>query len=440
MTARRDTTLLMMFFFVSVFIQNATVSIGSVQIGFIIVPVVLFGVQVLRGRIALVKSGHFWALGLFLGYVFLRAFASPKFGEALVVLVYFGLDATVLLMCYTFVIYARETGQENRVVLSVNALMMASVLIYLYLYARYDVASLAENYDFLREDNIRLAGSFWDIKGYTQVEGEILRFNGFYYDPNAWGLYTFVALYLIAMMKLSQPRRVGFRSYLSYVPALLSGLFTFSRAIMLGLLMVGVAVLLNAFVHNPRQGLRLLLGTVLGLAVVMFWLVPLLYGDSVTETLLVNKTTADLDVNVVARPLIWQSYLTIFSNWPIEKLLFGVGLNRLFYEDVGFFMATHNFVLQLTAVLGLTGLALHLWMSVYLGRLIAWMRRQLPADRLRYGVSMSFLIGTLFICFFIDPLYQFPYWMFSGITLGMIRHDQVRKLAGREVMSETVNN
>ncbi len=445
MTARRDTTLLMMFFFVSVFIQNATVSIGTVQIGFFIVPVGLFIAQVVRGRLPLVKTRHFWVLGLFLGYVVLRTATSPNFGEALVVLVYLSLDAMVLLMCYTFVLYARETGQESRIILSINALMTVSILIYLYLYVRYDPAELAENFELLREENIRLSGSFWDVKSYTQVEGTVLRFNGFYYDPNAWGLYSFTGLYIVTILKLSQTPALTqpfslawLRGYLPFVPSVLSALFTFSRGTMLGLLMVCVAVLLNVFANNPRQGLRLLLGTLVALGLVTFGLVPLLFGDSVLETLLINKTTGDLDADTLARPLIWRTYLGIFADWPIYKLLFGVGMNRRFYEDVGFFMATHNYVLQLAAMLGLVGLGLHVLMCAYLARLLAWARRQFPAHRLRYGIGLSFLLGILLISFFIDPLYQFPFWMYSGVTFGMIQHDQFRNVSRPETQHRLV--
>ena len=435
MKARRDTTLLAGFFFVSVFIQNATFTIGTVQIGFILVPVVWFAVYFFRRRIGIVPTPYFWVSFLFLGYSVFRTFTSPHLGEALIVLVYLGLDFVVMFMTYAFTMYVRHNNLERVVILSVNGLMLVSACIYLYLYFNYDANTLAVNYEGMRQDNIRKVGSFWNVMTYATAEGDVLRFNGFYLDPNNWGLYAFTGLYFVTMMKLCEPAKplnqraswlTNAFGHWEYLPAVLSCLFTFSRGVMLGLVVVALSVLVGAFRSNPRLGLRLLVGTGLGFGLIVLWIVPVLYGDSVLETLIINKTTGDLDQTSVARPFVWQTYLIIFSNWPGIQLLFGLGLNRAFHEDVGFFMATHNYMMQLIAMMGLIGLALHLYMSAYLAYLIRAGRRLFTTAGFRYSIKMSFLVGVLLICFFIDTLYHFPFWMYSGMTIGLIQYDQLQ--------------
>lgn len=432
MKARRDTTLLTGFFFASVFIQNATFSVGTVQIGFILVPVVLFAFFFFRRRIGFVPTPYFRVSFIFLGYALIRTFTSPHLSEALVVLVYLGLDFVVMFMTYAFTVYVRYHRLEHVVILSVNGLMLVGVLIYLYLYSNYDPLTIATNFEAMRQENIRKAGSFWDVMSYASAEGDVLRFNGFYLDPNNWGLYAFTGLYFVTVMKLCLDAEKtppywlrGTFGYLAYLPTLLSCLFTFSRGVMLGLVVVGVSVLVSAFRSNPRLGLRLLVGTTIGFAGLALWLVPLLYGDSVLETLLINKTTGDLDQTSIARPFVWQTYLMIFSNWSGIQLLFGVGMSRVFYEDVGFFMATHNYIMQILAMMGLVGLSLHLYMSYYLALIIRAGQGMFRSARFRYGIKFSFLVGTLLISFFIDPLYQLPFWMFSGMTIGLVQYDQL---------------
>lgn len=417
---------LMIVFFVSLFVQNATFTVGSVQIGFFIVPLLLFVLRVLSGKLRVVLTPRFRVAGLFLAYAVVRAFTSPHVGEALVVLVYFALDFLVMVACCTFVVYALQHHRERVIVGAVNALMGVSVLIYLYLFARYDVNTLLHNFVDLRDTGagIRANASFFDVMSYTTVEGSVLRFNGFYLDPNYWGMYAMVGLYMVVILSLRRRPGEGGRGwYLRFAPPLLSGLFTFSRGFIVSLMVVLLTVTAFTLVSNPRQAVGLLLRVAGAGLLLVLVLLPTLYDDAMLANLFIEKTQGDIAQTSIARPFVWLTYLTIFANWSAFNLLFGVGLNRLFYEDVGFFMATHNFVLQLVAMLGLVGLALHACMSVYLARLASWARRRFADERLTYAVNLSFLAGLLLVFLFIDPLYHFPYWIYSGVTLGLVETD-----------------
>lgn len=421
---------LMALFFASLFIQNATFTIGSVQVGFFIVPVLLFVLRVLSGKLRVVVTSRFRVAGVFLVYAVVRAFTSPHVGEALVVLVYFALDFLVMAACCTFVVYALQNHRERVIVGAINALMGVSVLIYLYLFVRYDANTLLYNFVDLRDTGagIRANASFFDLMSYTTVENNILRYNGFYLDPNYWGMYALVGLYVVVILSLYRHRsgESGRGWYLSFAPPLLSGLFTFSRGFIVSVMIVLVAVTAFTLVNDPRRAVGFLLRVAGGVLILVVGLLPILYDDALLTGLFIDKTQGDIDQTSIARPFVWLTYLTIFANWPAVRLLFGVGLSRTFYEDVGFFMATHNFVMQLVAMLGLVGLALHAYMSIYLARLAGWARRRFADGRLTYAVNLSFLAGLLMVFLFIDPLYHFPFWVYSGVTIALVETDWLK--------------
>jgi hypothetical protein len=427
MTPSRLNDGLMALFFVSLFIQNATFSVGSVQVGFFIIPALLVVGRALQGKLRVVLTPRFRVAGVFLAYAVVRAFTSPHVGEALVVLVYFALDFLVMVACCTFVVYALRHRRERFIVGPINVLMGASVLIYLYLFASFDANTILYNFVELRDTGagIRANASFFDLLSYSTVESGVLRFNGFYLDPNYWGMYAMTALYVVVVLSLHGHRtgEGGRWWYLRFAPPLLSGLFTFSRGFIVSLLVVVLTITAFTLINNPRQAIGLLLRVGAAVVVLAAVLLPTLYDDSLLTALFIEKTQGDIDQTSIARPFVWLTYLTIFANWPAENLFFGVGLNRLFYEDVGFFMATHNFVLQLVAMLGLLGLALHFYMSAYLARMLGWARRSFTGERLTYAVSLSFLVGLLLVFLFLDPLYHFPFWIYSGVSIGLVESD-----------------
>jgi hypothetical protein len=428
MKPNRLNDLLLVVFFVGVFIQNATISIGTVQIGSILLPMGLFVLRVMAGGLPVVRTGHFRPVMLFLGYVLLRMFTSPHTGEALVVMVYFLLDALVMVAAYTFVLYALRNRRQDLVVRSVNAIMLCTVLIYAFVFVTVDTATLGQHLMYLRDEGVRAAASFFDPMSYVIVENRVMRLNGFYLDPNYWSLYALVGLYIVVL--LSPVSGTGAKSggwmYLRYLPAGLSMLLTFSRGAILGILLLLGSALGRMILENPRQGAKVLVRVGVGLGV----LGPLaLYGIFDSEQLrqlLFEKTVSDMDNTYNARPFIWLSYLTIYAGWGPERLLFGMGLNRLYFEDVGFFISAHNLIFQLLGSLGFVGVVLYLYTAGHLTAVLARARRRAMGTlRSPYFVSLQFLAVLLLLSLFEDPMFHFPYWLFMGVALGMVRYHEL---------------
>jgi len=426
MKPSRTNDLLLLVFFAGVFIQNATVSIGTVQIGSILLPVGLFVLRVLAGGLPLVRTTHFTPILLFLGYVTLRALTSPHFGEALVVLVYFLLDATVMLGAYTFTLYALRNNRQGLVIRAVNAVMLATVVIYGFVFLNVEVNTLGQHLTYLRDVGVRAAASFFDPMSYVIVENRVMRLVGFYLDPNYWAMYVLAGLYAVVLMNRLSPRRAGpfGWSYLRFLPCVLSMVLTFSRGAILGLVLLLLSSLGALLLQNPRRGLTVLVWAGLIVGVVGPVVLYSVFDSELLKQLLFEKTVNDLENTQDARPFIWLSYLGIYTTWGPEWLLFGVGLNRIYYEqDVGFFISAHNLILQLMGNLGLVGVGLYLYTVGYLATVLTRAARRLKGKLAQpYLISLQFLAVLLFLSMFLDPMFHLPYWLFSGVAYGVVRY------------------
>ncbi len=427
MKSSRTGDLLLVVFFTGIFIQNATLSIGGVQIGYILLPVGLFMIAGYTNLISLIQSSYFQWYFVFFFYALLRMFTSPHFGEAVVQMVYFGLDFIVMFACYTFVMYAIRNNRQRLVIGSINAVMLATILIYVYIFTTYDLNTLGQNTNVLHSDNMRLTGGFWNSMNYVITENRILRLNGFYLDPNYWALYTFAGLFLIAVMKLSVKNREATTlwSYASYIPPLISCLLTFSRGAILGLLLLMFSILFYLLLSNPKRGIKVLFYSALGFSLLLGLVLFTFFDIELLNQLLLEKTVNDINDTEVSRPFIWTTYLLTFINWPVTKLLFGVGMNRLFYEDVGFFISPHNFIFQLISLLGVIGMALHLAMTGFLIRLLLRARVRFRENAWLFFVSLLFFGAFLVMSLFLDTIFHFPYWIISGTIMGLIRYHEL---------------
>lgn len=429
MKPNRLNDLLLIVFFVGVFIQNATVSIGSVQIGSILVPIGFFVVQVLTHRLPIVRSTYFNPVLLFLGYVLLRMFTSPQFGEAVVVMVYFFIDALVMVGVYTLIFYALRNRRQRLVVRSISGVMLVTVLIYGFVFVTTDNQTLAQSLNRRHEEGLRAGASFFDPLTYVTLENQVMRLYGFYLDPNYWALYAFAGLFLITIMKMTERRTVesGW-TYFAYLPPILSGVLTFSRGSLLGLFLLFLCIASYLLLFNPKQRLPVAGYVAAGVGLASLIVLPFLYDFEFLNKLLFEKTANDLVDSTMSRPFIWTTYLFIFSNWSVTNLLFGVGMSRLIHEQIGFFMPPHNFIFQLVATFGLVGMSLHLFMTGFLIRLLLISRRRFSGWSWLYTLCVMFFGVLLVMCLFLDTVYHLPYWMMLGAGIGLVRYSELQPI------------
>lgn len=196
-------------------------------------------------------------------------------------------------------------------------------------------------------------------------------------------------------------------------------LFTFSRGAWIGFFL-GLIYLLYKFK-------ALMKFAVVGL-IIIFILVFIVGG--VIRTVVVERimsfTAPEEDPAFQERLLLWRSTKKIILDHPILGV--GIGNSAGKYEELSHYYPTkyrytHNLYLNITAELGLIGLALFLWLCVSIARAFFNFLRKTKVERY-YNVIVPFVAGL--ISYAIHGMLHFHLaerhiWAFLGISMAVTR-------------------
>ena len=252
----------------------------------------------------------------------------------------------------------------------------------------------------------RMLLNFSNIARYIDVDSwtNVVRYSGYYGDPNFYSAHISAALGGVLMIIASEKQMKRFVLWLLLAAVLLyCGLMSASKAFVLSAMIMLLLWVILIMVR--RGGTVIKLGVLLGVLAVSVIIVRTHAFEEVIQVIShrfsVGTGLSDL---TTGRADLWQNYTETLLESP-DLLFLGAGYSNVKLGG----RAPHNTLIQMVFQFGLIGLPLILyWMNAYLtGALRGCRVRLLSVSVLLIGVFMPWLaLDMLFFDeFFLMPLY-----------------------------------
>jgi hypothetical protein len=240
----------------------------------------------------------------------------------------------------------------------------------------------------------------------------ILRFSGFYGDPNFYSAHITAALSGIFILLLNRTTRARFwMLMLSVVALLFCGFMSVSKSFLVILVALVLVWLLALMFERGRITAKLTIVFTL-LIGVAFLLASTAFTDMVD--MMIERVTSGQNISdfTTGRVEIWKNYFNLFSD-NSQLLLFGQGLTKVYLIND----ASHNTIIQAIYQFGLVGVVvLAVWWMSYVRILLTSAK-----IKWRHWVQIAILLigaigpwmGLDFLLF--DEFFLLPMYVCVGI-------------------------
>lgn len=407
-------TLTVGLFILSLFVHNIFLSFGGITIGLIVLPVSLFGSLWIYNKIGFDLNGanpYF----IFVLYAILGSVLGSPDKEDLLALVYLVLCLVVFLLTISCVKWFDLLQLHGLIYYVIFGVTLVGLFFYVYSILNLSIEDVAEAYGTANIEVRRDVG--FNPKGFVLVDGGSLRYNGFYFDPNYWSLYVIISFAFLIVVK-EHIQKSAF--WMCLFAILLSGLLTLSRGFIISLLCACLVFWIVVLVNRPVQAIRMLFAFI---AILVFFSMIFFVVYSNVEafaSIVDGKFIGEAEAGETPRLTIWADYTArMFLKEDFQHLLFGFGMTRDFRKYGFFAEVPHNLLLYILSQLGLVGLFLYASLYVRLIYILFKIKTKVTSlFTLRYGLLFCLIMLTV-ASFFLDPLFHYPFWVLSGIIVGV---------------------
>lgn len=383
-----------------VFVHTFFIPIGVAFKFFYFVLIIYFYKIFIRLKIKKIDLVDKFFIAMFTYFLFLLPFSIDLF-EHFITMVYL-----LNIIMVTKIVFGNfEFLKENKEKINLALFIIFGLGVVLFFYTIFFVGfehilNLRESVEERRDLANTLVSLVW-------YEGLIIRYNGFYVDPNFWSFHLVFALMLL--YSINDKNKSKMAKYTISI-TLFSIFLAFSRGSFVALILICVIYFLILLFFN-----RISSKVIVNIFKIIFTIILLsisLYlfatnTDIISSDFLFSRFSSD-QIEGNSRTYKWVIYIDNLLNYDFG-LLFGLGLSRVVNYFTDF--SSHNVYIFMLYNFGLLGLSCFIIMIlIILKRLLRKMNLNKEKDFKLYALSFSFIVGLLLQALFIDVFFTIPLW------------------------------